>query len=392
VIRILFVSHTLDFRAGGAERVLCDVLQLRDRSGYEAVLAVPRSPEDPPEEFRALGLETHLLPRLQLHPTRRPSAMLQTAWELLRLNVALLRLLRRERFDVMHVNSVFALHFAVLPARIMRCPLVYHEHGLPRSRSTSVWSWMFPWLLRRASHVISITDAVAAQVMEFRVDPSEMTTVHNGIDLAAPESGARVDHWRVDQAKGGRAPFTFVKVANLHEWKGHETVVRALPLLRRELPEAKVVFLGRPVNPAFHSYLRSLVDELGAAGMVEFGGFRSNVNALLPAFDCLVLASRAEPFGLVLLEAMRAGVPVVASNAGGVPEIIRHEQNGLLFEPDDAQGLAAQLLRIAKDDALRERLVERGQASVHEQFSLEAQVQGIETVLREAARNDAGSS
>jgi glycosyltransferase involved in cell wall biosynthesis len=195
----------------------------------------------------------------------------------------------------MHVNSVFALHFAVLPARLLRCPLVYHEHGLPHSRSTSVWSWMFPWLLRRVGHVISNADAVAAQVMELGVDPSEVTTVHNGIDLAAPESGARVGHWRAEQEEGGRAPFTFVQVANLHEWKGHETVVRALPLLRRDLPDARVVFLGWPADPAFHTHLRSLIDELGVAEMVEFGGFRPDAAALLPAFDCLVLASRAEP-------------------------------------------------------------------------------------------------
>ncbi len=391
MIRILFVSHTLDFRAGGAERVLYDVLQRRDRGGYEAVLAVPRSPEDLPEEFRALRLETHILPRLRFHSGRSPRAILQTVWELLRLNVALLGLLRRGRFDVMHVNSVFALHFAALPARIARCPLVYHEHGLPVVRSTYVWYWMYRWLLRPVRHVISITDAVATQVAELGFDPSRVTTVYNGIDLAAPESGARVGHWRAAQAEGGRAPFTFVKVANMHEWKGHETVIRAMPLLRRELPDARAVFLGQPVNPSFHTHLRSLIDELGVTEMVEFGGFRPDATALLPAFDCLVLASRAEPFGLVLLEAMRAGVPVVASNAGGVPEIVRHEQTGLLFEPGDAEGLAAQLLRIAQDDALRERLVEQGRASVNEQFSLEAQVQGIEAVLREATLGGAGS-
>jgi glycosyltransferase involved in cell wall biosynthesis len=392
VIRVLFVNHTLDFQAGGAERVLCDVLERRDRNAYEAVLAVPRTPEGPPEEFRALELETHLLPPLPFRPDLGRSAMFPMAWWLLCLNVALLRLLRRKRFDVMHVNSLYALHFAVAPARLARCPLVYHEHGLPRSRASSVWSWVYPWLLRRVNHVISITDAVAAQVVELGVDPSALTTVHNGIDRAPPASGAGVDHWRAAQSEGGRAPFTFVQVANLHEWKGHETVIRALPLLRRELPGARAVFLGKPADPGFHSHLRALIEELGVAELVEFGGYRPEATALLPAFDCLVLASRAEPFGLVLLEAMRAGVPVVASNAGGVPEIVRDERNGLLFEPGDAEGLAAQLLRIARDDALCARLVEGGHDCVNERFSLEAQVQGIEAVLRRAARGEAPSA
>jgi glycosyltransferase involved in cell wall biosynthesis len=101
----------------------------------------------------------------------------------------------------------------------------------------------------------------------------------------------------------------------------------------------------------------------------------------LDTFDCLVLASRAEPFGLVLLEAMRAGLPVVASNAGGVPEIITHGMNGLLFEPEDFEGLANALARIALDPETASRLRRKGKQAIVDRFSFDAQIAGIQNVF-----------
>jgi glycosyltransferase involved in cell wall biosynthesis len=376
---VLFLSHTLDFRAGGAEHVLCDVLERIDRDRFEPELAIARDTTALPEAFRVLDLKLHALPLFPHFRGRGPRQAVTLLTTLVRLNLAVSALLKRERFDVIHVNSVFALHFCVWPARRRRVPLVYHEHGLPHDRKGAVWSWFYRGLVRRVACVICITDAVERQVMDYGVPASRVCTIYNGI-AEAPDAEAQ-EHWRAEEAQAGRAPFTVVQIANFHAWKGHETVVRALAALRESLPEAKAVFFGEPSDPAFQSQLEARISELGVAEQVEFGGFRSNVQALIPAFDCLVLASQAEPFGLVLLEAMRAGVPVVASKAGGVPEIVQHEENGLLFEPDDARGLAEQLLRLAREPELRARLVERGRATLRGRFSLEAQARAIEGVL-----------
>jgi glycosyltransferase involved in cell wall biosynthesis len=101
----------------------------------------------------------------------------------------------------------------------------------------------------------------------------------------------------------------------------------------------------------------------------------------IDTFDCLVLASKDEPFGLVLLEAMRAGLPVVASNAGGVPEIITNEVNGLLFEPEDFEGLANALARIALDTETAARLRRKGKQAIVDRFSFDAQIARIQNVF-----------
>ncbi|MBW2291239.1 MAG: glycosyltransferase family 4 protein [Deltaproteobacteria bacterium] len=384
--KILFVSHTLDFAAGGAERVLLEILERIDRSRFEIGIAVGRDTRGVPPEFEALGFPIRLLPRLPMNTSRSPWGFLRVGYALLFSSLTLFGVLRRDHYDLIHVNSVFALHFAMLPCLLTRTPLIYHEHGLPQTWGKTIWLIAYPRLIRRVRHTLAITDAVRAQVIGQGAAPDAVTTVHNGIDSEAP-SGAHGAHG----ARPSRAGFSIIQIANLHSWKGQDVVLQSLALLRKELPDASVVFYGRSMVPEFEAQLREMVSTLELAECVEFAGYREDLAALLPTFDCLVVASRAEPFGLVLLEAMRAGVPIVASNAGGVPEIVSDGVNGLLFESEDAQGLADALLRIARDPQLADRLVAEGHRVVESDFSFARQVESIETIFLAQSRAAEGS-
>jgi glycosyltransferase involved in cell wall biosynthesis len=378
VKKILFVSHTLDFAAGGAERVLLEMLKRIDRSRFEVGIAVGRDTRGVPPEFEALGFPIRLLPRLPMNTSRSPWGFLRVGCALLFSSLSLLRVLRRDHYDLIHVNSVFALHFAMLPCLLTRTPLIYHEHGLPESWGRTIWLIAYPRLIRHVRHTLAITDAVRAQVIGQGAAPDAVTTVHNGIDPEAPSAS--------DRARPSRAGFSIIQIANLHSWKGQDVVLQSLALLRKELPDVSLVFYGRSMVPAFEAQLHEMVSTLELSECVEFGGYREDLAELLPTFDCLVVASRAEPFGLVLLEAMRAGVPIVASNAGGVPEIVTDGVNGLLFESQDAQGLADALLRIARDPQLADRLVAEGHRIVESDFSFARQVESVETIFLAQSR------
>lgn len=382
--KVLFVSHTLDFAAGGAERVLLDILARIDRSRFDVRLVVCRDTGGAPPEFRALGLPIELLPHLEMTSSRSPWNFLRIGLSLVGSAFRLLGILRRERPDVIHVNSPFSLHFALLPCRLTKTPLVYHEHGLPRSRQGSIWSIAYPWLIHRVSHTIAITEAVRAEVVGHGVSPAAVTTVHNGIDAGSGSTKPRDSTSSTRSTDAGEPPergFRVVQVANFLDWKGQDVVLEALPILRERVPGASVVFYGQSKDPAHEARLHKMVDALRLSDHVEFGGYRTDLAELLPSFDCLVVASRAEPFGLVLLEAMRAGVPVVGSNAGGVPEIVEDRENGLLFEPGDAAGLASALSTIAHDPDLAERLVRNGRRAVESRFSFRRQVEAIEQIF-----------
>jgi len=384
--RILFTSHTLDFRAGGAERVLYDVLSRLDRDRFEISLAAARDLDGAPEEFEQLGIEPSMLPTLPMISQRSLGSIVSVGIALLRLHLALLGVIRRQRPDALYVNSIFALHFAAIPAALAGVPLIYHEHGLARGRETSVWSKAFPWLLGKVTHSVCITDAVKEQLLEVGVARERATTFHNGLEMSGATPPAPGAPGQTPATRG----FSIAQVANFLPWKGHETVIRAAGRLKERVPGLRVSFFGHSKNPEFDATLRDLVAELQVEESIEFAGFREDVLELLPSFDGMVLASQGEPFGLVLIEAMRAGVPVIASNAGGVPEIVTHDLDGLLFEVDDDEALADRIDQLAHDPALADRLRAQGFATARDRFSIDAQVRGIEDLIERVIRSGRG--
>ena len=381
---VLFVSHTLDFAAGGAERVLHDVLLRIDRKRFTPMLFVAGDPGGVPSEFQALDLPIDVHRQFPLDIERRLIDFLRMGFALVSLAVSLWRRLGRDPIDVVHVNSVFALHFAVLPCRLRRVRLVYHEHGLPRNGERSPWAHSYPFLIRRVDHTIAITETVRQQVLSYDVEPSSVTTIHNGIDPHTSHESTSRENRPSGDASG--QDFTVVQIANFLDWKGHETVIRALARPRDRVPGARVVFFGQSRDLEYEARLRVLVAEKKLKSAVAFAGYRRDLMDFLDTFDCLVLASRAGPFGLVLLEAMRAGLPVVASNAGGVPEIIKDGVNGLLFEPEDFEGLATALARIAQNPEAVARLRREGKKTIVDRFSFDAQIAGMQKAFEAEAR------
>lgn len=376
--KILFVSHTLDFSAGGTERVLFDLLNRIDQDRFEVSAATSRDDGGVPLEFAELNIPIHTLPRLPLDSSRNLWGILRVGIGLAMCEISISLLLWRERYDLIHVNSIFALHFALIPCLISGTPLIFHEHGLPRVRDQSVWSIAYRWMIHRVTHIVAITDAVKDQLLTYGVDPGSVTTVHNGID---PEPPVALDPDGSQLSRGDRPGLSIIQIANLLDWKGQDVVLESLARLRDTLPDSHVVFYGHGKDADFQAKLDEMVVRLDLTDRVEFGGYRTDLMEQLPNFDCLVVASEAEPFGLVLLEAMRAGVPLVATNAGGVPEIVSDGVNGLLFEAGDAEGLAAAFSRIASEPKLAKQLSEEGYRVVRERFSLARQIEALQTVF-----------
>ena len=379
MIRVLFINHTLNFHAGGAERVLHDLVAGLDRARFHVALACPAEPAVASDEFERVADVVHDLPAAYLGVPPRTGAAVRTAGSLVRLNLAVAGLLGRVRPDVVYVNSIFGLHFAAIPARLARVPLVYHEHNLVSQRTGSLWHRGFRRLVRLATRVIAISESVRSELVGVGVDPTRIRTIHNGIRPAAvaPKDPVLPECLR----RGG---FVVGQVANFHAWKGHETVLRAVSRVRAEVEDARFLFLGGFHDPEYSDRMKRLAEDLAVAEHVEFAGYRPDAEALVPRLSCLVAASGAEPFGLVLLEAMRAGVAVVASAGGGVTEIVRDGVNGLLFPPGDSEALATCLIRLARDRELSARLVEGGREAVAGPFAVETQLAAVATAIQES--------
>lgn len=374
--RILFVTHTLDLAAGGAEQVLYDLLAELDRSRFEPIVSAPAPTPAQRRRLQELRVELFELPPFEVYRGKRWTQALGATRSLAYLCIGTMRAIRRTRPHVAHVNSVVALHFSVLAFILMRVPFVYHEHGFVSQRVNSPWHPLFRRLLRRTDQIVANADATRGELVAAGVPSEKITVAHNGlcIDSRRPSRETQLaDHRTVG--------FSLLQIANLHRWKGHATVIRALARLRSEIPEASLVIFGSGAEPGYLDELQRLIIDLGLSANVKFVGYVEKACDKIAEFDCLVVASDGEPFGLVILEAMWAGVPVVASNAGGVPEIITDGHDGLLFAPGDDVALGDRLREIGSDMELRRRLVKAGRATVSERFSTATQARIVEEVL-----------
>jgi glycosyltransferase involved in cell wall biosynthesis len=155
-------------------------------------------------------------------------------------------------------------------------------------------------------------------------------------------------------------------------------------MILRQLPSAHFVIAGAAIYQAHREYegeLKRLVKASGLEDRVHFLGYRQDVPGLLATFDAFVLPSRSEGFGRAVAEAQAVGCPVVASDVGGVSEIVSDGETGLLVQPNEPESLARAVVRLAKDQLLRDRLIEEARRSVRRRFGLDRQVKLLESAV-----------
>jgi len=387
----LFVSHTARFDAGGAEKVLYDILRGMQSVKHRRFLCVPLERKSDLDQFGEYVQQIFSLSKFNPGSRETGRNIFTAICSVFFNNLRLVRIVKDNCIDVLYVNTIYALYFSVLAGLITRVKIVYHEHGLVSLRERSLWNMIFGGLVRRVDRIVAITAAVRNELVASGADPERITVVHNWVSgprFSSVAGSSPASAWRRPEGR-----YVVAQIANLLRWKGHETVIRALPKIRLSVPNVHLVVFGRLSDQQYLDDLKALAMELGVDPCVEFAGFRDDMERILPRLDCVVLASEAEPFGLVLIEAMVAGVPVVASSGGGVPEIVEHGVNGLLFSPGDSDGLADGVIALALDPGLRSGFVRLGKEIALARFSMQGQVGRIVRIIEEVAegRNNAVS-
>jgi glycosyltransferase involved in cell wall biosynthesis len=232
-------------------------------------------------------------------------------------------------------------------------------------------------IFRRVDRIICVSDAVRRTLLAHpAIDPAKLVTLYSGVETArfrAAAPGSIRDELGV-----GDLPLIGI-VGAISDAKGQETLLRALP----DVPDAHLLIVGAEDEPGMLAHLSALCAELGITQRVHILGPRSDVPELMRALTALVLASREETFGMVLPEAMAAGIPVIGTNAGGVPEIIDDGDTGLLVPPLNPAALAAAVTRLIADPALAARLAAAGQAKACAKFDVATMIADTLAVYRE---------
>ena len=362
-LRIALLSESKEF--GGAEQYLLSLADGLAELGHEVCLFTRSSVAWPLQDRKPRAV--HSCPSFA-----DGFLPLRMAW--------LAGSLRRLRSDVLHINlpSTYSASFSAMAplGRVMGCQVVTTEHlsMVGRSRRRALLKdWFTPYVQR----VIAVSRATAASLKgEHRLRGEKITVVYNGVDpdrlqfLGRSEARARLGVAQEALAVGC--------VGELIPRKGQRYLVEAISGLRERLGgQVQLVIVGDGED---RGRLSEQIEERGLSGAVILAGRVEHASSLLKAFDLLAMPSLMEALPFALLEAMAAGLPVVASSVWGIPEVVTDGETGLLVPPADVGALEQAIMKLAQDPDLRVQMGERAQQAVSERFSLEVMVRDTVSV------------
>jgi glycosyltransferase involved in cell wall biosynthesis len=281
------------------------------------------------------------------------------------------RLLVGVRADVVHAHSGHAAMLAALASRGTRARLILARRVALPLRRNPVTRWKYT----RADRVIAVSDHVRDALRAGGLGRSRIAVVRSGVDLGLTPSRAD-DRTLAALGVDRRRPLVVMVSALVPPHKDPETFVAAVASARAAGCDCQALLIGAgPLAAAAERACR----RAGVERLLRLTGYRSDALELLAAADVAVLSSRDEGLGTTLLDAMHAGVPIVATAAGGVPEVVRNGRDGLLVPVGDGAALGAAIARVLADEALRNALVASSRDRVKE-FSMDATT---EATLRE---------
>jgi len=295
----------------------------------------------------------------------------------LRALVTLLKHIRYERPALVHTHSSKAGILGRLAAKLAGVPLIVHtphghvfygHFGLLASKIFLLMEKIFDVITDRT---IALTEGERKDYLNLAVSKAhKIDIIHSGIDIGRFAPG-QTDSAAL-QKQLGIGPHTLVvgTVGWLLPIKGPMHLLHAMIALWQKEIDSVLIYVGKG---ELEDKLKAEAVSRGVSDRVIFLGWRNDVNAIMQLFDIFVLPSLNEGMGRVLVEAMAAGKPVVASNVGGVPDLVKHEYNGFLARPADAQDLSHYIEKLLKNDQLRFRMGQRGQVLARD-YSIEKMI------------------
>ncbi len=282
-------------------------------------------------------------------------------------------IVRSRRIQVIHAHRAHAHSIGLLLACVTRRPLVVSRRTTlePRSNLGS----RIKYRSRSVTRIIAISEAVASVLVDFGVRRDRIAMIHSGVDTTIYSPGRDGSSVRTEFGLSPHVPLVGMMANAYGPSKGHDTFLEAARMILSDTPETVFLLAGHHTDKP---PLREAAAELGIADSVVFAGYRTDVPDILASLDVSVNCPRSrEGLSVAVMEALATGVPVVATDVGGIPELVRNGETGLLVAPGDAAGLAGAVTRLLSDSDLASRLAEAGTSFVQEHLTVEHMVNAI---------------
>ena len=351
-LRVLYVDTERVWR-GGQEQQL-DLMRGIQARGHQVWLAAP--PKSPlSQRAKAAGI--------RVHPFQQSNEISPLA--VLRLGL----IGRKHRVQILHLNTPRAVLAGGLAARLGGAvSLCARRVNFPLRSSLSSWKY------NRLQLTVAVSESIRQTLAKGGVQSDRMTVVYEGVDLA------RIDSLEPALPVEGAAGLTVGTVAHLTSEKGHRALLEAAVEVVARLPQTHFVLVG---SGRLQSEMEESIRELGLRQQVTLTGFRADAEALMKGFDVFCLPSLSEGLSSALMAAMGTGLPVVATQVGGNPELVVDEKTGILVPPNDPGQLTTALCRLLESDDLRKKMGAAGRMRVKENFTLLRKLEQTERLYRE---------
>ncbi|MBW2114689.1 MAG: glycosyltransferase family 4 protein [Deltaproteobacteria bacterium] len=381
--KIFHVITRLD-RGGSAENTLLTCLGLADK--YELMLVHGLSLESQMtalekesvdrgiEKAENAGVKVISMPSL----VRRIDPVQD-----LRAFFSLWRLMIREKPAIVHTHSSKAGLLGRWAAKLACVPIIVHTpHGHVFYGHFGPLASKLFLLLEKVTapitdRMVALTEAERNDYIEFSVSsPHKIVTIHSGVEIERYKT-AKVNA-REKKTSLGLNPQALIvgAVGWLLPIKGPLYLLKAMVQIWQSIPEPELIFVGKG---ELEDELRKEALKMGVADKVVFLGWRGDIPEIMQILDVLVLPSLNEGMGRVLVEAMAAGKPIVASRVGGIIDLVKNTKNGLLVEPGDVNGLSLAIRELLMDKKMRDEMGQRGRTMAHD-FSVENMVEKIDAL------------
>ena len=382
-VKVAYILTPVSF--GGAEKVSLNFLRAVDRSQFDIRPVLLLRPwEEPPHfarEIRDLGFDYLPVP-VSSKPGHDPLRVLRVC-------LRLYRFIRRGGFQLVHTHGYFA-DICTLPlTKLLGIPSVSTCHGfIGNDRNLRIYNALDRFALALSDKIIAVSEGIRGRLVDSGLKDQRITVVPNAVSTTADRERL-LPRREVQRRRLGIADGELVigYVGRLSEEKGLSFLVGALCQLQAAGTSVKLLLVG---DGEERQRLAAQTSAAGLADRVVFAGFQTDVEDWLAAFDLFVLPSLTEGTPLALLEAMAAGLPVVATAVGGIPGIINDGENGFLVPAADVEALREKLERLLRDVNLRESLGRAGCETVRARYGQESWVAQMQEIYRQCNREPVG--
>ncbi|MFZ4405660.1 MAG: glycosyltransferase family 4 protein [Pseudobdellovibrionaceae bacterium] len=356
-LKILHVITSID--RGGAENHLLALAQSQKKDGHEVHIAYLKGNHELKTAFSDLQISTYFLNITQL-------ANYLSIFEL----KSLIKTLSPQIIHAHMPPSELICRFALIGNS--KIPFIISKHNDERFAPYIKNTLLLNWVAKRASNIICISNAVKRYFSNnlSRSNQIKLNVIYYGIEISKFSDAISASDLKFDQY------FTIGTISRLTKQKSLDTLVKVFSDFKKIRPQSKLIIVGSGEQ---EKYLKDLTSQLEISNDVIWTGRRADIPQVLKCFDVFALTSIYEGFGLVLLEAMSAGVPIIASNISAIPEVLNNGECGLLFESQNEDALLRGLVQL-QDQSLRHKLTANALNRVSSIFSIPSMSKEIENI------------